>query len=452
MQDTNNNPDSENKLKEIRISAKDFIRPPYIKCPNCGENYFGILIVQENRYHRRCARCYYPKSSESSAVFPLPTLSKKIIYLDQFAVSEMMKALNPRTKAFKKNRIDKYWLDLFMKLDKLCKMQLISSPFSEYHEIEAMPFEFRDDLKRMINQLSAGVEFKRSGFIKGYQFSKHISNWLNGEGNIEPRLEVKDVTNGKMGTWTDWLIIDVPFRADQDLINQLRERKEISHDALSNVYTRWKKEGNRNYQDWFCEEWRSFGESVLKAYLIYSVDKTKRFDEIISGKRQIKFEDFGEADINIIMTSIYNTLKKAGIENNKLTSKIKEYLYSDSIVYLPYCRIHAALFAALALKASRGQKKIKSKGMQIDIEMLSVLMPFCDVMYVDRECHNLINEARINNVIDDKTMIYSSLNNIEFINYLDEIEQNASIEYLQKIREVYGDNWGNPYITMFLNE
>ncbi|MGA2855027.1 MAG: hypothetical protein ABSE90_12975 [Verrucomicrobiota bacterium] len=55
-------------------------------CPFCGcKSTFGVLLVSGQRYTRKCGICGKSKR------FDLPPLSKKIIYLDQFALSNMMK-------------------------------------------------------------------------------------------------------------------------------------------------------------------------------------------------------------------------------------------------------------------------------------------------------------------------------------------------------------------------
>jgi hypothetical protein len=135
-----------------KIDPKIFINPPYIKCPKCGKNSFGILGIYDNHYCRRCRECFYPKGDEPYVRYPLPKLKKKIIYIDQFAISNMMKALNPETKAYKKGTIKKFWLTLFEKLDKLSKLQLIVCPYSESHRYESLAAPFYNDLKMIISR------------------------------------------------------------------------------------------------------------------------------------------------------------------------------------------------------------------------------------------------------------------------------------------------------------
>jgi len=46
----------------------------------------------------------------------LPALRKTILYLDQNAVSEMMKAINPATRSHRRPVLDR-WRELFRRID-----------------------------------------------------------------------------------------------------------------------------------------------------------------------------------------------------------------------------------------------------------------------------------------------------------------------------------------------
>lgn len=107
-----------------------FIGPPYQDCPSCGSDRFGRLWVQAQAVVRKCAACGFSARTE------LPQIQKKLIYLDQFAISNMMKALDQKHPANKQAR-DQGWLSLFERLDRLTKLQLTVCPESPAHEIES---------------------------------------------------------------------------------------------------------------------------------------------------------------------------------------------------------------------------------------------------------------------------------------------------------------------------
>ena len=80
--------------------------------------------------------------------------------MDQFAISNMEKTLNPKVAEQQKKRIDKFWFQLFEKLDTLSKLQLIVCPDSITHQNESkVTIEHYETLKRMYELLSHGTSF-----------------------------------------------------------------------------------------------------------------------------------------------------------------------------------------------------------------------------------------------------------------------------------------------------
>jgi len=57
------------------------IQPPFIVCPHCGADVFGVAFIQGHYFFRRCRECWH------SQQYRLPPIQKKIVYLDQFAIS-----------------------------------------------------------------------------------------------------------------------------------------------------------------------------------------------------------------------------------------------------------------------------------------------------------------------------------------------------------------------------
>src|SRR5260370_17001058 len=140
------------EIEMFNFDPASLIRPPFVRCPRCAQETFGILTIQGLNYFKRCRACFH------SQMFRLPSLTKKVIYLDQFALSNIMKALNPDTKAYKRG-IDPFWIMLFKKLDNLFKLQLIVCPNSSVHEKETRFSSHFQPINRINKLLSAGLLF-----------------------------------------------------------------------------------------------------------------------------------------------------------------------------------------------------------------------------------------------------------------------------------------------------
>jgi hypothetical protein len=146
-----------------------------------------------------------------------------------------------------------------------------------------------------------------------------------------------------------------------------------------------------------------------------------------------------QSSSQIIFESIYTAFESEGIRKNDILTKRIEYLNSIALMTVPFIKINSMLWAALARKASSGRKKPPNQGMANDITLLSLIIPYCDAMFIDNECRSYLTEMPLKTAINYGTRFFSQNNKDEFINYLDEIKFSASKEHLDKVKEVYGD-------------
>lgn len=432
-------------MTTIKLDPRTFISAPYVKCPKCGRDSFGILMISDHSYFRRCRECLYPRGTEPQARYPLPELRKKIIYIDQFAVSNMMKALNPDTKAYKKGTLDDFWLRLFERLDSLCKLQLVICPASGFHTDESLLSPYFEPLKRMYQLLNGGVNFYDHETVKRFQLCEHAKNWISGEATKELNLDVHSVVHGNINAWQDKLIVSMNMQYGVDWVDDLREARKKIHEQFSEVFKRWRSETNRTFDDWFEEEAMSFGRVTLGMYW----NDLKRFAGISSGRVALTVNDLFPSPSVVLIHSIHNVFRNAGIQECDIWPTTVEYLTSRCVGDVPFVKISSMLYAALARKAAAGQKNPPNQGMVNDIRMVSALLPYCDAMFVDKECHSYLNEQPLSVAIDYGTRVFSLHTKAEFTKYLDEIEVNASKKQLDKVDELYGKDWREPYTTLY---
>lgn len=207
------------EVKEIKIDPKLFISPPFRQCPKCGKpDTFGTLIVYDDSFTRRCTDCWHTDS------ITLPELNKKVIYIDQFAISNMMKALNAKTEANKKGRVETFWHTLFDKLDRLCKRQLIICPDSKIHTEESLMTGYFEVLKRMYELLSQGVTFEDEETIRVCQIYEHAFNWASGNPAKQISLNVDDVIYGKINAWQSRYIVSVNMSFQRAWVDDIKIR------------------------------------------------------------------------------------------------------------------------------------------------------------------------------------------------------------------------------------
>jgi len=399
------------------ISIKDFIHGPYIKCPKCGKNSFSVAIICDHHYFRRCTECLYPDyhKGERGVKYSLPKLNKKVIYIDQFAISNMMKFLNPSTKSHKKVRVDIFWGKMFEQLNTLCKLQLIICPDSD-HET-----------------------------IKLFQINGQFNIWIGDTKKYD--LNVQDIVNKKINTWQDRLNISIDIDNSQSLIDEIRTNRDKVDNYIKDVFAKWQKEKNKDFDYWYREEKKAEARTLIELYQKNLERLLKMSYGLIPFEPDVVFPGFANKAFYVIK----DRLKRKGIsEKKEINKKLSEFLYSKTFENAPYIKIASMLYAAMTRRAAhQGRKKPPGRGFINDVKMISTLLPYCDAMFIDNECRNLLLEKPLCDDINYGTKVFSLSNKEEFLKYLDEIRQSASEEHMKAVKEVYGPNWEKPYWGIF---
>lgn len=428
-------------MKEIKIDPKMFISPPYRKCPKCGQpDTFGTLTVNDDDFARRCFSCWHTDS------IPLPELNKKVIYIDQFVISNMMKALNTKTEANKKGRVDAFWRTLFEKLDRLCKLQLIVCPDSNIHTDESLMTGYFKELKRMYELLSHGASFEHPETIQMRQIYEHAFNWISGSPEKPISLNVHGVVHGKINAWQNRFIISIDRSFQTSWIEDIRKSRNFVCTEMTEVFKRWQSEKGKSFRYFFDYECSGFIRELIYSY----VGQLKRWHNISRGDTEMNIEDVFPPSSYRMIKAVHDTFERAGIQEEEIWHKTMEYLNSKHIKDIPFLKISAMLYAAIARKAAAGKKNPPGQGMSNDISIISVILPYCDAVFIDKECHSYIKEKPLCDELNYGTKIFSLGNKNEFFEYLEFIENNAPKDHLFWVRQAYGDDWGKPYTMLYL--
>jgi len=428
------------------LSLKDFIHGPYIKCPKCGKNSFSVSIICDHHYFRRCTECFYPDPSkgEKGVKYPLPKLNKKVIYIDQFAISNMMKFLNPSVKSHEKVKADIFWGKLFEQLNTLCKLQLIICPDSDMHETESLLAPYYKSLKRMYELLSNGISFQSHETIKLFQIIGQFNIWIGDTKEYD--LNVQDIVSKNINAWQDRLNISINRDNPQSLIEESRINRDKVDDYVKDIFIKWQKEKNKDFDYWYKVERKSIAEELIKSYQ-KNLDRLKKMSY---GLIPFKPGAFLPGFANKVLYVIIKRLKRKGISEEKdINKKLNEFLCSETFEDVSYIKISSMLYAAMARRANKGKKEPPGRGFLNDVEVISTLLPYCDAMFIDKECRSLLLEKPLCDNITYDTKIFSPKNKGEFLAYLDRIRQSTSEAHLKVVEEVYGSNWAKPYWGIF---
>lgn len=420
-------------MEEIKFDPKMFISPPYLKCPKCGNETFGVLSIYEQEYLRRCKECFYPRGHEIAERFPLPALNKKIIYLDQHAISEM-------TKAKKDPSGRKEWRDLYNLIDSLVLNQAIVCPDSQYHEEESeLSKSLAEELKKFYEQMSRGISFKSAHQIESYQIYQSLRKFV-GEDTSEDYVfsEWAEVFNHNPNAWQGHYSIRVNIRNDPEEVSQRRTRKEKYVEIMQEHFEQLPGKDNFDFKKEVevCQEAKRY--VLLKLYSDYK----KGLIEMMIGTRALDFTWFlNSPSIVQLAEGILHFFNNRGIsDQGKQRERLKEFVYSEYFNNMPSVRISSLLHAAISRQFVYGTRGKPKSGDYYDVLILSHLLPYCDAMFIDNEFRAIAKENPINLEKQYGTYLFSSTTRDDFITYLQELETQMSPGIRGAIAEVYGRN------------
>lgn len=432
----------------VKISRAMFISEPYLVCPKCQNKTFGVLSIYDKRYIRECKTCWHHEDIK------LPAIIKKIVYIDQFALSEMMKALHegPGSEGQKRKK----WFEFFERLDRARKLQLIVCPISTSHQYESLMWKGADGVKRMYEHLSGDGDFQDFNTIRRYQIHDAGIAWIEkpDSDSLVNNISSRDVLMKNIDKWEENFHISVNVRYPESFVDDLRTTRDDVKSGLGTVFARWKTEKGRKYADWFQEEVLGFGKMTVES----ARRRIAKIQETALGTisaTDIELEDLWPDIGSEYMGSLRMAFRETGISESECGSKVLEFLVSfQAMARIPFVRLQAGMYAVMARRAVNGHGKEPGPGMANDINAASTLIPYCDAMFLDREFRGILSEKPLSEEVTlYGTKIFSAGNMQEFYSYLDELEAAMSDEHRTALRALYsGGDDPEPYVTMYEEE
>jgi len=187
------------------ITLKDLLKPPFISCPQCGKEALGVMTIGNHQYSRRCYTCGIITR------YALPKLNKKVIYLDQFVISNIAKQLDPDSTDSKRGNHAKFFMELFQILDRICKLQIAVCPESPIHQHESVVTGAHfENLREVYQHLSYEARFKSPDRVLHCQVVNSYQAWLENSTTSLPG-ERSIAIEGDLDDWTNWLRIEMNY-------------------------------------------------------------------------------------------------------------------------------------------------------------------------------------------------------------------------------------------------
>lgn len=413
--------------RRITIDPRDFIMSPYLVCPKCGRQEYGVLSVRDTRCERRCRACWH------TATARLPEIKKKIIYVDQFAFSNIMKSLSPGARGHERAAAEPFWKDLFEILGVVCHLQLVACPDSREHQHESLTSPFYKLLKHTYEYFSGGVSFHDTETIRIHQIADLARAWLK---NKPPKFDfdAESVSSGRFHGWNDRIF----FTVDGILpgtVQDLRTTRSNAHANIQEVFAQWKNE-KKPFREVYAIEKASYRQAVLRQYGQDCQRRQQMPAQMLRGHMPSLDEVLPSMAETLVTNLQFIFQREVGQEQS--WTKLIEIFRSNAIDEAPFNTIGAAMYASLAMKAASGQKRIPNQGTVTDVNIVSTLLPYCDAMFMDNECRALLKDIPKKYALPYPCKVFSLNTGTEFIRYLREIRDSVSPDHLAIVEEVYG--------------
>jgi len=421
-----------------QFDPRKMISPPWRTCPSCGKDKFGVHLISGSELMRRCRDCWHKNS------YRLPVLRKRIIYLDQFVVSNLMKLENPGVNGHERVVAQPFWRELRDLLFQLRQLQMICCPNSGSHEEESRIWQYNAELKKAYESLSSGIRFEAFDSIKSQQIGELARAFTEAR---EPHFDFnpRRVLSRDPNEWSKRYYItfgDNPFVDPAEL----KLRRTELHAHIAGLFRDvWAKE-KRSFQYWYDHERSSyqghFSSAVMKS-------RRERFGAMLAYRpgAEISLEDIGKTLPSFAESLLYsleqiirfprNGGERSQEERNRLEA---EFGKANRIAEAPFVRLQSLMFAAIAMRAAQGQKAPPDEGTTTDIETVAHLLPYCDAMFMDDGCRSLLLEVPKNLRPPETPKVFSTNIKAQFLDYLRLIRDSITAEHVAAIREVYGDD------------
>ncbi|HVC20058.1 MAG TPA: hypothetical protein VNE16_08280 [Vicinamibacterales bacterium] len=382
-----------------------------------------------------------------------PPHFKKVIYLDQFAISEMVKAIDARSKSHA--RVKRFWRQVFEALERVCKLQLVVCPWSPIHRDESLVSEMFEPLKRMYEHLGNGVGFLRSTEIELRQINMALVAWLDGKAPPDHDLNPARITTGSLHRWQGRYLVTVSMHHPPEQASGLRQRRTRLNRSLARWFDECRQRTDKSFDHALRIEFEGYRDVLLGAYR----DALNRGNELLRQYEAATGEALPSHIENVAppvgpggeqVWLILEVLKGRGIAKGEIAKILSDFLDSEHFRKMPIHAISTRLFAVIAHAAANHQRRAPDQGTANDIELVSAYLPYCDAMLIDNRTRAMLeNGVPKKYALNYPCRLFSPNVGSGFLAYLKSVEEEADPLILALVRQAYGEKWLKPFVTMF---
>jgi len=383
------------------------------ECPRChAPASFGPRQIMGQYWVTRCSKCPYYTHER------LPPITKKIIYLDQCFLSNVLSAKEPR------------WKTACDKLRALIWLDFAICPYSRVHGDESLLAEYsRDDLKALYRELSGGDnEFLSPNEIEQNQLLEAMRCFLGQTqmpGEWQKPRPWAEFCKQDPHVWLNGFAVYADFPANPAIIKWLEDSKARLHSALEVVANNWQDEDTRTFNDDVERERRAYGKTLIAGYR-----------EIV---RPGLFDPRTPPGIQPGVTLVHSLaaeVHKARPDEADPVSVVAQFFESDVALNVPFLYITSHLWAAMAHQVRKSKRHLRASDSN-DLTAVAHYAPYCDAMFLDKSFRALADQKCVDVPNRYDVKLFSATTMDDFIEYLDELLHSMPCGHREALKLVH---------------
>jgi Zn ribbon nucleic-acid-binding protein len=400
-------------------------RAPFNPCPKCQtENAFGMVWVGGSSMTRRCVRCGH------KAQYELPKLSKKVIYLDQNAISNVFKVSSGKLRTGSNREF--FWKKVTELSKRVFLLQQAVFPLSDIHRDETLVYLHHDELNLAHEMLGGDVSFKNSESVIMAQTLEFFDYYLGGKPPPNTRFDLESVIEGEKDCW----ISDLHITASMDFsvfAERVRSDRDRVGPALSELLQFWAAK-KPSFRQALLVELEGYGRENRRALQ----NNTQKMSQAVTqNDSELMYECLSSRVYRQFMT-LRTYAERNGISSSEATAEVLNFWDWKGNWQLPHNKISSYLFAGLARRVASGQRNYPKVGIFNDFRAISTYAPYVDAMFLDNECANILGEQPTKDDLNLSSRIFSTKTGEEYIHYLESIEADTPETVRARACEIYG--------------
>jgi hypothetical protein len=402
-----------------------FEQGPFQTCPSCRTTEsFGILRVGGDAVWRRCKTCRFSLDDA------LPALNKKVIYLDQFAISEFYKV---KSKTRRPNAGNQgFWEEFESLANTAYLLQQVVFPASDIHSNEKIVSPFADELGLAHEMMSGDTSFEYAHKIAAQHELAYAEAYIAGSHPPELSTSVDDILEGDRNEWLP--NIHITASIDYSMFaDGIRAGRASSGAELRKLAARWAT-NKPTFDDILNHELGSYATAHEQACLHFA----KLSTEAAQNNDGLGFINASQSPPLEQYRALRRLFEEAGVPADQLHAAVLKFREWPPNQQLPTHRIFAYLMAALGWKVASGQKRPIEAGILSDFTAIATYGPYVDAMFVDKECAELLKHGRLRADVQLKAKIFSLASSDDFLQYLADLAASTPQQIRTLARDFYG--------------